>query len=175
METIQELRQEHDLEILLELKGMARSTFYYHEKRLGTSDGYDELLERIWNIYTQHHKRYGYRRITQQLRNEGLEVNHKTVQKLMNQMDLRAKRRRQKYRSYKGEIGKIATNVLNRDFSTTAPEQKWTTDVTEVKIKDRKIYLSPILDMFNGEIISYKISYHPDLKLVTDMLKKEPS
>ena len=90
----------------------------------------------------------------------------------MNQMELRAKRRRLKYRSYKGEIGKIAPNVLDRDFSTTAPEQKWTTDVTEVKIKDRKIYLSPILDMFNGEIISYKISYHPDLKMVTDMLRK---
>ena len=151
---------------------MARSTYYYHEKRLGTSDGYNELRERIGKIYTQHHKRYGYRRITQQLRNEGLAVNHKTVQKLMNQMELRAKRRRLKYRSYKGEIGKIAPNVLDRDFSTTAPEQKWTTDVTEVKIKDRKIYLSPILDMFNGEIISYKISYHPDLKMVTDMLRK---
>ncbi len=126
---------------------MARSTCYCHEKRLGTSDGYDELRERIWNIYTQHHKRHRYRRITLQLRNEGLEVNHKTVQKLMNQMDLRAKRRKRKYRSYKGEIGKIAPNVLNRDFSTTAPERKWTTDVTEVKIKDRKIYLSPILYM----------------------------
>ena len=87
-------------------------------------------------------------------------------------MSLYGKRKKAKYKSYKGEIGKIASNVIDRDFIATAPNQKWTTDVTEVKIKDKKIYLSPILDMFNGEIISYAISYHPDLKMAMSMLKK---
>ena len=151
---------------------MARSTFYYHTKRLGKPDGYEAVRKRIRAIYDKHHGRYGYRRITAQLRNEGLEINHKTVQRLMRQMSLKAKRKKQHYRSYKGELGKIAPNVLDRDFKATAPNQKWTTDVTQVKIKDRRIYLSPILDMFNGEVVSYALSNSPDLKMVMTMLDR---
>ncbi len=148
---------------------MARSTYYYHASN-PKIDSYSSVRERIGEIYANNNKRYGYRRITMQLRNEGTLINHKTVQKLMGEMGLKAKRKRQKYRSYKGEIGKVAPNVLQRDFYASAPNMKWTTDVTEVKIKERKLYLSPILDMFNGEIISYTISERPDLKMVTSML-----
>ena len=151
---------------------MARTTFYYHTKRLSEPDGYDDARAAIRKIYDRHKGRYGYRRITSQLRNDGILLNHKTVQKLMVEMSLYGKRKKAKYKSYKGEIGKIAPNVIDRDFIATAPNQKWTTDVTEVKIKDKKIYLSPILDMFNGEIISYTISYHPDLKMAMSMLDK---
>ena len=151
---------------------MARATFYYHTKRLSEPDGYDDARVAIRTIYDTHHGRYGYRRITFQLHNVGMLLNHKTVQKLMVEMNLYGKRKKAKYKSYKGEIGKVAPNVIDRDFIAIAPNQKWTTDVTEVKIKDKKIYLSPILDMFNGEIISYTISYHPDLKMAMNMLKK---
>ena len=171
-EAIQELRQEHDLELLLEKTGMARATFYYHTKRLSEPDGYDDARTAIHEIYDHHKGRYGYRRKTSQLRNDGILLNHKTVQKLMAEMGLYGKRKKAKYKSYKGEIGKVAPNVIDRDFIATAPNQKWTTDVTEVKIKDKKIYLSPILDMFNGEIISYTISYHPDLRMDLRMLDK---
>ena len=156
----------------MKIKGMARATFYYHIKRSGQSDGYDTLRARIRAIYDIHHGRYGYRRITSQLRNEGLTVNHKTVQKLMGDMSLKAKRKKQHYRSYKGEVGRIAPNVINRDFNATAPNQKWTTDVTQVKIKDRKLFLSPILDMFNGEIVSYDISYIPNMRMILSMLRR---
>ena len=151
---------------------MARSTFYYHTKRMGRPDGYDSVRERIRSVYEEHHGRYGYRRITAQLHNEGLDINHKTVQKLMGQMSLKAKRKTQHYRSYKGETGRVAPNVLNRDFRASAPNRKWATDVTQVKIKDRWIYLSPILDMFNGEIVSYTISDSPCLQMVMAMLEK---
>ena len=151
---------------------MARSTYYYHTKRLSEPDGYDAARAAIHKIYDHHKGRYGYRRITIQLCNDGIHLNHKTVQKLMVQMGLYGKRKKAKYKSYKGEVGKIAPNVIDRDFIATAPTQKWTTDVTEVKIKDKKMYLSPILDMFNGEIISYTISYHPDLKMAMSMLNK---
>ena len=151
---------------------MARSTYYYHTKRLSESDGYDDIRTAICKIYNHHKGRYGYRRITSQLRNDGILLNHKTVQKLMVEMSLYGKRKKAKYKSYKGEIGKIAPNVIDRDFIATAPNQKWTTDVTEVKIKDKKIYLSPILDMFNGEIISYSISYSPNQHMVMTMLDK---
>ena len=151
---------------------MARSTFYYNAKRLRQSDGYDAVRERILAIFTKHHSRYGYRRITDQLHNEGMDINHKTVQKLMGQMGLRAKKKKQRYRSYKGELGRIAPNVISRDFHADRPDQKWATDVTQVKIKDKKTYLSPVLDMFNGEVVSYVISDSPDLKMVMTMLDK---
>lgn len=157
---------------MLDIKGMARSTYYYHEARLEIVDKYALLRHRIDEIYKEHRSLYGYRRITMQLKNEGIVVNHKTVLKLMSEMGLKADKRKRKYRSYKGERGKIAPNVLNRDFSTTRPNQKWATDVTEVKIKGRKLYLSPILDMFNGEIVSYSISYRPDMKMISCMLNK---
>ena len=115
-------------------------------------------------------KRYGYRRVYQQLRNEGYTLNHKTVQRLMQEMNLKSKVRRVKYRSYRGEVGKTAPNILNREFKASRPNQKWATDVTEFKVADRKAYLSPIIDMFNGEIIAYTISDRPDLKMVMDMM-----
>ena len=151
---------------------MARSTFYYNLNQLGKSDGYDDIRRRIRDIYAEHRGRYGYRRITAKLRNDGVEINHKTVQKLMARMELRAKRRKRHYHSYKGTIGKVAPNMLQRDFRAARPNQKWATDVTQVSIHDRKLYLSPILDMFNGEIISYSISSSPDLKMVMSMLDK---
>lgn len=88
-------------------------------------------------------------------------------------MGLKAKRKKAaKYKTYKGNIGKVALNIINRDFHADKPNQKWTTDVTEVKIHDRKTYLSTKLDMYNGEIITYVISDHPDLKMVTTMLSQ---
>ena len=149
--------------------GIARSTYYYHISRQ-QADKYTNVRKRISEIFTQHNKRYGYRRIYAQLRNEGYIINHKTVQKLMQEMHLKSVVRRVKYRSYKGEVGRVAANVLERDFSTQAPNRKWATDVTEFKIGDRKAYLSPILDMFNGEIISYTISDSPDLRMVMNMV-----
>ena len=117
-----------------------------------------------------HSKRYGYSRVYQQLRNEGYTLNHKTVQRLMQEMSLKSQIRRVKYRSYRGEVGKTAPNILNREFEASRPNQKWATDVTEFKVADRKAYLSPIIDMFNGEIIAYTISDRPDLKMVMDMM-----
>lgn len=157
---------------MLDRVKMARSTFYYNLKHLGQSDGYDDIRDHIQDIYASHHGRYGYRRITAQLHNDGMGLNHKTVHKLMRQMNLKAKHRKQHYHSYKGEVGKVAPNVLGRDFATSKPNQKWATDITQVNIHDKKIYLSPILDMYNGEIVSYSISNSPDLNLVITMLNK---
>ena len=117
-----------------------------------------------------HGMRYGYRRVYQQLRNEGYTINHKTVQRLMQEMNLKSKVRKVRYLSYRGEVGKTAPNILNRDFKAVRPNQKWATDVTEFKVADRKAYLSPIMDMFNGEIVAYTISDRPDLKMVMDMM-----
>ena len=149
---------------------MARSTYYYNIAHLEPADKYQAVRKRISEIFAQHNKRYGYRRVYIQLRNEGYAINHKTVQKLMQEMQFKSAVRRVRYRSYKGDVGRVATNVLERDFTAQAPNRKWATDVTEFKIGDKKAYLSPILDMYNGEIISYTISDSPDLRMVMNMV-----
>ena len=167
-----ELRQKYTLTALLALAKLPRSTYYYHLKQVNKPDKYREIKEQITAIYHENQGRYGYRRITMELHNRGYVINHKTVQRLMKELGIKCMVRIQKYRSYKGEVGKIAPNLIERDFSAPAPNQKWTTDITEFSLFGEKIYLSPILDMFNGEIISYNISSRPVLGQVMDMLDK---
>lgn len=133
-------------------------------------DKYAKIKEQVRSIYCENQGRYGYRRITQELHNQGYIINHKTVQRLMKILGLKCMVRIKKYRSYRGEIGKIAPNIIKREFNATAPNQKWTTDITEFSLFGQKLYLSPILDMYNSEIISYVISERPVLKQVMDML-----
>lgn len=151
---------------------MARSVFYYHYNRLKVTDKYGIEKDEIKKIFHEHKGRYGYRRVTAEMRNRGYVINHKTVQKLMESLGLKSQIRKARYRSYKGEVGKIAPNFINRDFAVTVPNRKWATDVTQINIGSEKLYLSPILDMFNGEIISYNISKSPNLEQVYDMLDK---
>jgi len=157
---------------LLAFDGMPRSSFYYYLKRMKKFDKYAELKDVINQIFHQNKGRYGYRRITTELHNRGYVINHKTVQKLMKQLGLKCEIRRRKYRSYKGEVGKVAPNILNRNFKANKPNQKWVTDVTEFSVKDTKVYLSPILDLYNGEIVSYNISLRPTFHQTMDMLDK---
>jgi len=150
---------------------MAKSSFYYYAKQ-DTSDKYEEVKKKIERIYHKHKGRLGYRRITILLRREDIVINHKTVLRLMGSLKLKSLIRRRKYRSYKGEQGKIAPNVLDRSFKAKQPNQKWTTDVTEFNVLGKKLYLSPVLDLYNQEIISYELSERPDFKSVTNMLEK---
>ena len=147
---------------------MPRSTYYYNLRK--RPDRYADERTRIKSVHAENRGCYGYRRIDDQLRKEGFTINHKTISRIMREENLKNVRKRSKYRSYRGEIGKTAPNILNRNFIATEPNQKWTTDVTQINIGANKCYLSPILDMYNGEIISYTISDHPDLKMVMDML-----
>ena len=167
---IAELRQKYPLKDLLVLSGIARSTYYYYLKQKD-KDKYESEKQDIIGIYNANKGRYGYRRICAVLKAKGYEINHKTVLKLMKSLDLRGKQSKNgKYHSYKGEVGKVADNLLHRDFYADKPFEKLTTDVTEFKIGDEKVYLSPVLDMFNREIISYSISTSPNLQQVRDML-----
>lgn len=158
--------------MLLKISGIARATYYYHAKQANKPDKYSEIKEEIGRIYHENRGRYGYRRMTMALQNLGHIINHKTVQRLMKELDLTCRVRIKKYRSYKGEIGKIAPNLLERDFSTTAPNQKWVTDVTEFNLFGRKLYLSPILDLHSQDIVSYTISDKPVISMIVGMLDK---
>ena len=135
-------------------------------------DKYKEAKAEIAAIYHENKGRYGYRRITTELHNHGFSINHKTVQRLMKELGLVCRVRIKKYRSYKGEVGKLAPNLLNRNFYAEKPNQKWVTDVTEFSLFGQKMYLSPILDLHNGYLVSYTISDRPVLGMITSMLEK---
>ena len=167
-----ELRHKFDLKMLLNHSNMARSSFYYYQKQSKLPDKYKTIKELIKSIYHKHKGRYGYRRITDELENKGIVINHKTVLRLMKLLGLKSIIRVKKYKSYKGENGKIAPNILERNFKAEAPNQKWATDITEFNVSGNKLYLSPIIDLFNQEIISYELTERPVFNQVVMMLKK---
>lgn len=169
---IWELRHEFKVSLLINVAGIPRSTYYYYAKHRTDEDKYTEIKEEIANIFAENKGRYGYRRITQELHNRNYAINHKTVQRLMKELGLVCKVRMKKYKSYKGEVGRIAPNLLERDFSTKKPDEKWVTDVTEFSLFGQKLYLSPILDLHSGDIISYTIYDRPVLRMVTEMLEQ---
>jgi transposase InsO family protein len=150
---------------------MARSTFYYHLKQSKRPDKYACEKEEIINIYHEHKGRYGYRRITAEMKNRGYSINHKTVLKIMNTNGVKCQVRLRKYRSYKGEVGKIAPDLLKRNFFAGKPNQKWVTDLTEFSLFGQKLYLSPIMDLYNREIISYNISERANFCQTMGMLE----
>ena len=134
-----------------------------------------ELKDEIQAIYNDHKGNYGYRRVTLELKNRGFALNHKKVQRLMTVLDLTARiRRKRKYSSYQGEIGKKADNLIQRQFEAAKPMEKCYTDVTEFAIPNstQKLYLSPVLDGFNSEIIAYHLSTSPNLEQVKSMLEQ---
>jgi len=133
-------------------------------------DKYEVEKAVIKQIFEEHQGRYGYRRIHLELRNRGYHLNHKTVRRLMNEMNLKCLVRMKKYRSYRGNVGAIAPNILERNFNASKPNEKWVTDVTEFHLFGEKLYLSPILDLYNGEIIAYNIENRPVYTLVSKML-----
>lgn len=166
------LRQQFPLTGLLKLAALARSTFYYQCKVSQVTDKHAQLKARIRSIFEQHKGRYGYRRITSVIRRMGTMVNHKKVQSLMQLMKLKSVVRPKKYRAFRGTVGRIAPNVLERQFEADAPNQKWVTDITEFRVGERKLYLSPVLDLYNSEIVSYEMATRPVFTMVARMLKK---
>ena len=157
---------------------MARSTFYYHLKQLKFPDKYKQEKNEIVSIYHDHKGRYGYRRITVEMHNRGYSINHKTVLRLMNECGVKCQVRLKKYRSYKGEVGAVVPDLLKRNFMAERPNQKWVTDLTEFSLFGKKLYLSPIMDLYNREIISYNIAEHPTfyqtMKMLEDAIKDLP-
>lgn len=130
------------------------------------------LKSQIQRTYHAHKGRYGYRRITLTLRLSGMTVNHKRIQRLMGELGLKSKVRPKRYKSYKGKEGQIAPDLVQRKFTADKPNQTWVTDVTEFKVGEQKVYLSPVIDLFNQEVVSYEVRKSTTLPLVTGMLKK---
>lgn len=165
------LKAEHRLELLLQVAGLARSTFFYHQARLALPDSQAALKAAIRAAFDAARGRYGHRRIHAVLRRDGWVVAKKTVLKLMRQLGLKSKVRQRRYVSFKGEVGKVAPNLLARQFTADAPNQKWVTDVTEFRIGETKVFLSPVLDLHERKIVAYSRGVSPTLELTNSALK----
>ena len=156
--------------MLLKIAKIPRRSYYYHLSHLSKPEKYRGEQDDIKQICVENKGRYGYRRVTLELHHRGFQTNHKLVMKLMKQSHLTCMLREKKYHSYRGEVGKIAPNLLKRDFKAVKPNSKWTTDITEFRLLGQKLYLSPIMDLFNGEIVSFTLSNRPSFRPVTEML-----
>lgn len=167
-----ELRPHFPLAGLLRTACLPRSSFYYQQKALKTIDRHCDLKSKIREIFDRHRGRYGYRRVTAELKRNGWTVNHKTVQKLMIAMQLKSLVRPKRYQAFAGAVCETAPNHLQRDFTADQPNEKWVTDVTEFKVNNRKLYLSPVMDLYNREIVSYEIAERPLPSMIESMLTK---
>ena len=149
---------------------LSKSSYFYQKHVLKKPDKYSEERQLIATIFSSFYA-YGYRRIHQALKNMGKRLSEKVVRNLMTQENLIVRvSKRKKYSSYAGEITPAQPNLLERDFKATQPNEKWLTDITEFRIPAGKVYLSPLVDCYDGAIISWTIGTKPDAELVNNML-----
>jgi putative transposase len=166
------LRQHHKLDALLQAAGLARSTFYYQQQAIQRADKHGDIETRIRAVYAEHKGRYGYRRIAAALcASMAQPINHKRIQRLMQKMGLRSRiRAKTRYQHTRGISDVHVPNVLQRDFYAAAPNRKWVTDITEFKVKGKKLYLSACMDLYNREIIAHRMARNPVFELVSSTL-----
>lgn len=165
------LRATYTLTELLRAVGLPRSSYFYHRARLQVEDRYVEVRRVMTDIFERNYRCYGYRRMQASLNRQSVNISEKVVQRLMRQECLvAANRKRRRYGSYMGEVSPAPDNLLNRDFSASAPNEKWLTDLTEFQIPAGKVYLSPMIDCFDGLVVSWSIGTRPDADIVNTML-----
>ena len=168
---IWELRHDHKVSLLIEIAGISRSTYYRYIKQLNKEDKYKATKEEIQSIFTENKGRYGYRRITQELRNRNYVINHKTVQRLMKELKLKCRIKIKKWHPFKGTAGVTAANLLNRNFAAAGPNEKWVTDVTQFNLFGKTVYLSVIMDLYDGYVVTYNIGENHRISMITDTLE----
>jgi len=168
------LKADYPLIMLLEVADLAKSTFFYHQARLDRPDPNHELKKAITMVFSESKRRYGRRRIHAILLRQGRQVAKKTVLKMMRQLGLKCqvRKRRHNYLAYKGLSSIIAPNVLNRNFTAKAPNQKWVTDITDFQLHSGKVYLSPVIDLFDRSVVAFTLGTSPNLSLATASLEQ---
>ena len=168
---IDALKTKYPLNDLLKMTDMSKSSYFYQKKAQECPDKYACLRTEVIEIFTQNQRRYGYRRVHAEIKSKGTIVSEKVVRRIMKEEQLVVPyKKKRKYNSYKGEITPAVENLIARDFHADAPNTKWLTDLTEFHIPAGKVYLSPIIDCFDGMVVSWTIGTSPDAELVNTML-----
>lgn len=154
---IDALKTKYSLPQLLKKLSLSKSSYYYQEKVLSQPDKYFSLRTHIQELFCENKNRYGYRRIHALLKREGVIVSEKIVCRIMQEENLVVKvKKTAKYNSYAGEVTPAVPNKIERDFSAKMPNSKWLTDITEFAVPAGKVYLSPIVDCFDGLLVAWK-------------------
>ena len=168
---IDALRMTYPLNSLLEMMNMPKSSYFYQKGAKNRGDKYSDLRKELKAVFIENNSRYGYRRIHAVIRSDGQIVSEKVIRRIMREESLVVPRKRKrKYSSYLGEISPAAENIVARDVHSEQPNVKWLTDLTEFHIPAGKVYLSPIIDCFDGLAVSWTIGTSPNAELVNDML-----
>lgn len=166
------MKNKYPLPQLLKFLNIAKSSYYYQKAVIKRPDKYREIHTNIIELFKENRNCYGYRRIHSELKKIGIYVSEKIVRRIMRAEKLTVPTKRmRKYSSYKGEITPEVDNIINRNFHADEPNKKWLTNITEFAIPAGKVYLSPIIDCFDGMVVSWRISTTPDSVLVNSMLE----
>lgn len=152
------LKQTYALSDLLSELDLARSSYFHHRARLRASDRYAAARSTITEIFDLNYRCCGYRRIQAAMGRQEVFISEKVMRRLMRQESLSVTTKRRRYGSYQGEISPAPENLINRDFRATAPNKKWLTDITEFQIPAGKVYLSPVIDCFDGLVVHAGLS-----------------
>ena len=169
---IDAMKDKYPLQLLLKVLHIAKSSYYYQRTAIKRPDKHGAIHKNIIELFKENRSCYGYRRIHSELKRIGIVVSEKIVRRIMKAEKLTVPTKRtRKYSSYKGEITPAVDNIINRNFHADEPNKKWLTDITEFAIPAGKVYLSPIIDCFDGMVVSWNISTTPDSVLVNSMLK----
>ncbi len=164
------LRERFPLHELLEAIKMAKSSYCYQANAI-KNDKYQDLRDEVKEAFKESKNRYGYRRIHAVITADGRTISEKVIRRLMKEAGLAVQNiKRKKYSSYQGEISPEVENIINRNFHADHPNEKWLTDITEFHIPAGKVYLSPLIDCFDGMPVSWTIGTSPDADLVNTML-----
>ena len=168
---IDALRPTYRLIELRESLQISKSSYFYCHTALCRDDKYAEVRSVITRFFTENDRRYGYRRTHSLLGRHGVRISEKVVRRIMAEGGLAVpSKRRRAYSSYKGETSPAPKNLLERDFSASAPNLKWLTDITEFRIPAGTVYLSPVIDCFDGMVVSWTAGTSPNAELVNEML-----
>jgi len=165
------LQDTYRLPELLAALDLPRSSYYYQREALRRPDKYVEARQAIAKIFENNYRCYGYRRVGERLRRDGAALSEKVVRRLMCEEGLIVgSTQRRRFSTYRGELTPAPENIVARDFQATAPNEKWLTDITEFPVPAGKVYLSPMIDCFDGLVVSWSISASPNAELANAML-----
>lgn len=168
---IDALRDKYSLSLLLKRLNISKSSYCYQHKVIYSKAKYEVITKEIVHLFHKNDSRYGYRRIHALLKKQDIIISEKIIRRIMKDNHLIVKiKKTKKYSSYMGEISKAAENLINRNFHSDKPNSKMLTDITEFSIPAGKVYLSPIIDCFDGMVSAWKISTSPNAELVNSML-----
>lgn len=168
---IDALRSTYKLNELLPVLHLSKSSYCYQVNSIQSADKYFKLRVKIKELFEFNKSRYGYRRVHCLLHNEDIIVSEKVVRRIMKEEQLLVKcSKKRKYNSYKGEITPEVDNIIKRDFFADTPNKKWLTDITEFHIPAGKVYLSPVIDCFDGLAVSWTIGTSPNAELANTMI-----